>query len=82
MTVVRSPRFHCEKCDSEFIATKHYVLRHTKDGETTSKQVTTCPDCGERVEKAEEYEIQRAVLNPLLPKTSVKTIIKDRPVWT
>lgn len=81
MTVVRSQEFRCEACDLDFTNDKFYVLTRRKDGISTKERVTRCPECGEQVIAPDDFTIQRSVVNPLLPKTSVQTIIRDRPLW-
>jgi len=81
MAVVRSQEFKCEACDVEFTTSKFYVLTSRKEGDTVRERVARCPECNEQVVEPDKFVIQRSVVSPLCPKTSVQTIIRDRPRW-
>jgi hypothetical protein len=73
--------FTCEHCEADFVAERAWIFKHTKDGETEASLNAICPECKKKTSRDLVYILQRGVVNPTVPKTDVKSIIKDRPQW-
>jgi len=80
MTVEAKGDFVCQECSHVFYSNKRYIIRYNSP-DKPNVVVSTCPECSSRVEMPLEMITQRSVINPLCPKTTFDTVVRDRPLW-